>query len=346
MSKFSDRPRDRPRKGPPRRSASPPPATLASSRSRPPAAPRPSTPPRPAGPRPTSAPRPASLPPRPHTSGGASGGASGAGTHWGEFAHWYDGLVGDSGSDYHQHVVLPGVLRMLHVHPGEVILDVACGQGVLCRELHRKRCKVTGVDAGGELIRLAQERSDPAITYKVVDAREVGKLSAVPEFTPFHAATCVLAIQNIDPVQGVFDGVAKLLAPGGRFILVMMHPAFRVPKHSHWGWDANARADGGARHHTRAHARDAIQYRRVDRYLLPMKEPITVNPGKSATGRVWAFHRPLQHYINALGAAGLVIDRMEEWPSHRTSDPGPRADAENRARREFPLFLALRAVKR
>jgi hypothetical protein len=36
---------------------------------------------------------------------------------------------------------------------------------------------------------------------------------------------------------------------------------------------------------------------------------------------------------------------MEEWPSLRQSQPGPRAQEENRARREIPMFLALRAVK-
>jgi ubiquinone/menaquinone biosynthesis C-methylase UbiE len=269
-----------------------------------------------------------------------AGRAEGVGTHWGGFASWYDELVGDAGSDYHQHVVLPGVIRLLHVHAGESVLDVACGQGVLCRLLHQKGCRVTGVDAAGELVRLAQERSDPAIAYHVADARDLSRLSD----GPYDAATCVLAIQNIDPIQGVFDGVAAHLLPGGRFVLVMMHPSFRMPKHSHWGWDTRQRPEERGR--TRVNPREAIQYRRVDRYLLTGKEPITVHPGADPTGRVWSFHRPLQHYVNAISASGLLIDRLEEWPSHRSSTSGPRADAENRARREIPLFLALRAVKR
>jgi hypothetical protein len=36
---------------------------------------------------------------------------------------------------------------------------------------------------------------------------------------------------------------------------------------------------------------------------------------------------------------------MEEWPSHKQSTSGPRAPAENTARKEIPMFLALRAVK-
>jgi hypothetical protein len=41
----------------------------------------------------------------------------------------------------------------------------------------------------------------------------------------------------------------------------------------------------------------------------------------------------------------MWIDRIEEWASARVSDSGPRAPEENRARREIPLFLALRARK-
>ena len=41
----------------------------------------------------------------------------------------------------------------------------------------------------------------------------------------------------------------------------------------------------------------------------------------------------------------MLVDAMEEWPSHKVSTSGPRAPAENVARKEIPMFLALRAVK-
>ena len=46
----------------------------------------------------------------------------------------------------------------------------------------------------------------------------------------------------------------------------------------------------------------------------------------------------------ALAEAGFAVDAMEEWPSLRMSQPGPNAAEENRARREIPMFLAIRAV--
>ena len=246
-------------------------------------------------------------------------------TDWGGVADWYDKLVGEGGSEYHREVVLPGVTRLLNAQSGEKVLDVACGQGVLCRILHEKGVQPTGVDAARELIAAARQRSAPAIQYHVADARELGFLDEAS----FHGATCVLAIQNINPIQPVFAGVARALRPGGRFVLAMMHPAFRSPKETSWGWDQSKE----------------VQYRRVDRYLLPRKSPIVTNPGKTADVYTWSFHKPIEAYVKALRNARLLIDALEEWPSHKTSQAGPRAAAENQAREEIPMFMALRAVK-
>src|SRR5687767_14139675 len=59
-------------------------------------------------------------------------------TDWGGVADWYDQLVGEAGSEYHREVVLPGVVRLLNPKAGEKMIDVACGQGVLCRLLHER----------------------------------------------------------------------------------------------------------------------------------------------------------------------------------------------------------------
>lgn len=263
----------------------------------------------------------------PRSSG--SGTPSSPRTDWNPVAQWYDELVGDQGSEYQQQVVIPGVLRLLGAGPGDRVLDIACGQGVLCRLLHQRQAKPVGVDASLDLLGLARQRSDPSIPFHLGDARH---LSAVRELVPesFHAAVCVLAIQDMDPIQPVFDSAAQLLRPGGRLVLAMTHPCFRVPKQSAWGWDPQR----------------SVQFRRVDRYLTCTREPIIANPGKpSSSLHTWSFHRPLQTYIRTLAKSGLFLDALEEWTSHKVSDSGPRAMAENLARKEIPLFLALRAVK-
>ncbi len=250
-------------------------------------------------------------------------------THWASVADWYDALVGDSGSDYQQNVVFPGAMRLLQIGPADRVLDVACGQGAFSRVLRTKGAAVTGVDAASSMIQLAMERSDPSIQFHVADARD---LAAAPDLAGkrFTAAALLLAIQDLDPIEPVFKGIAALLEPMARCVVVMMHPCFRVPKNADWGYDEEHRT----------------QYRRIDRYLLAFKEKIITHPGQGDGLHTWTFHRPLQSYVRALSGAGLLVDAMEEWPSHRVSDSGPRAAAENTARREIPMFLALRAIKR
>jgi SAM-dependent methyltransferase len=145
----------------------------------------------------------------------------------------------------------------------------------------------------------------------------------------YHAAACVLAIQNIHPLAPVLGAVNRVLLPGGKLVMVMTHPCFRGAKETSWGWDD----------------KEKIQYRRVDRYLIPRKTPIITHPGSEERQYTWTFHRPIEEYVKGLARAGLLVDAMEEWPSHKNSDSGPRAPAENLARKEIPLFMAIRALK-
>ncbi len=255
-------------------------------------------------------------------------------TAWSDIADWYDQLVGEGGSEYHQHVVLPGVIRLLKPQPGQRVLDAACGQGVLARLLAAKGVRVTGFDASKELVHAAREHTDklPDGQNTLVDYLVLDAAKPFGQFIPaaaFDAAACVLAIQNIHPIQPLCEGIANALKPGGRFVIAMMHPAFRGPKESHWGWDPQT----------------GVQYRRVDRYLIPRKAPIVAHPGKKSSHYTWSFHKPIESYVKSLRNAGLLIDAIEEWPSHKTSQPGPRQAAENQARKEIPMFMAIRAIK-
>jgi len=246
---------------------------------------------------------------------------------WQDVAGWYDDLVGERGSEYQREVVIPRTLRLLEVKPGDRVLDVACGQGVFCRALAEAGVHATGVDVAPALIAAAKKRDDaerPEIVYRVGDARKLGD---VVKPKSFDAAVCLLAIQNIAPLSPVWEGCRTALKDGGKLVVVMMHPCFRIPRASEWGWDARAEA----------------QYRRIDQYLSSSKTEIQIHPGADPSATTPTFHRPIQAYANTLGSAGLWIDRIDEWPSHKTSPEGPRKKALDKSRKEIPMFLALRA---
>lgn len=294
----------------------------------------------------TGSPSGKTVPPRPT---GRRTVRAGASTGWGGVAGWYDRLVGDKGSEYHQKVVIPGVLRLLEAGrkpdaggaagKGRV-LDLACGQGVLCRRLAQEGYEVTGIDAAAELIEAAKRRTRAnglAVKYMAADITKLvdenGRLQKGLAAASYDAVTIVLAIQNISPLSPVWRACRAVLKPRGRLIIVMMHPCFRIPRHSDWHWDE----------------KEGRQSRLVSRYLSSADVEIQTHPGLAAHCKdesvTHHFHRPLQAYVNTMANAGLLIDHIEEWVSHKTSTPGPRKAELDRARKEIPLFLALRARK-
>ena len=214
--------------------------------------------------------------------------------------------------------------RMLGLKKGQRVLDLACGQGVFSRYLHQKGMRVTGLDSSRELIRYAVKRSDLAIKYKEGDAGD----PLILKDRKFDAVACLLAIQNMETINAMLKNVHRWLESSGRLVLVMTHPCFRIPRQTHWGWDEAKKT----------------MYRRVDLYSTETKIPILTPPMRGSEVYTQTYHRPLQSYIQSLSQAGLHVDILEEWASNKNSEPGKRSKAENRVRREIPLFMALRAV--
>ncbi len=245
-------------------------------------------------------------------------------TSWDDVAGWYDELMGEAGNDYSRDIVIPGALRLLDLPAESPVLDIAAGQGAFARAAAERGLRVLGIDASERLVRLAERRSGRRARFLVHDARDLASLRE----GPFAAAVSLLALQNMDPIEPVLRGAARKLVPGGSFVAVLTHPCFRAARATAWGLDAAGR-----------------RFRRVDAYLSPFEEPIVMRPGADPSITTLTFHRPLQHYVRALREAGFLIADLEEWPSHRASTRGSRAKEENRARREIPLFLALRAVR-
>lgn len=253
---------------------------------------------------------------------------------WDHVADWYAHLWDVGRSDLLDRVVLPSTLRLLAADAGLRVLDLGCGPGHLCRELASIGATAVGVDSSPRMIEIARRGAPERCTFLVADARNLDHVAEIEPGT-FDAAACVLALMNIDPMEPVMRHVARALRPGGRFVAVLIHPAFRSPRLTSWQWEGEGAS--------------AAQFRRVDAYLSPRAIPIVMNPGEVASGaaavETVTYHRPIGEYVRRFADAGLLIDRMEEWASPRRSEPGPRAEAENRARAEIPMFLAIRAVQ-
>ena len=249
-----------------------------------------------------------------------------AATNWDPLADWYRGWVGEEGSKHHRNVAIPAVLELLDPRPGEEIIEIGCGHGVLAPFIRRSEARYTGVDASPRLIETARQQRGDQGRFLVGDARRLPQAPGL-DAGAFDGAVFLLSIQDMDPLAPVLRSAAWALRAGGRLVILMTHPCFRIPRQSGWGWDEGR----------------ALQFRRMDRYLTPLPVPMKAYPGQHGVTR--SFHRPLQEYVNGLSDEGLLVDRLRELPTYKVSTSGPRARAENLANQEIPLFLGLRAIK-
>ena len=195
-------------------------------------------------------------------------------------------------------------LEALLPPPGELTLDVACGEGRVARRLRALGHRVVGVEGSPALAAAARE-ADPGFEVHVADAVAVPLPDRVSDLV-----VSSLALMNMDDLGAAVREVARLLAPGGRFCFSVLHPA------NTWG-------DAGD-----------VDYFETVRYAEAVE----------SGGRRMTFHdthRPLRDYFAALEAAGFLVEALREpTPADEHVAAAPHAERW----RAKPGFLHVRAV--
>jgi len=101
------------------------------------------------------------------------------------------------------------VVKLLAPQPGERILDLGCGDGVLTEKLVAIGCQVLGIDGSPDQIEAARARG---LAAQVMDGR---RLTFASEF---DAVFSNAALHWIKEADAVIAGVWRALKPGGRFV--------------------------------------------------------------------------------------------------------------------------------
>lgn len=246
-------------------------------------------------------------------------------TDWENVSEWYMKYLQEDTDSYHAKVIIPNLLRLLGDIQNKKITDLGCGDGSIGHILRDRGARIIGVDGSQNLITHARKNAHDSETYLVQDVRK----GLPKECLKSDIFLSVLAVQNMDAIHKVFESVSKNLNPGGSFHIVTLHPSFRIPQLTDWYFDPKTKQQG----------------RVIFSYMSESKILISQNPSKKNSEKSITFHRPLQVYSKNLQNNGFAIRRIEEWCSHKESDFGPRKHAEDKARKEIPMFLYIEAVR-
>lgn len=171
------------------------------------------------------------------------------------------------------------------------VLDLGTGEGQVARALAAPGRVVVGIDPSARQLENAWVAGgDPHYVRGVGEALPFAGGA-------FDGVCCCLVIEHAEDVDVVLAEVARVLAVGGRFLLLINHPLFQGP--------GSGIVDDRILEET---------YWRVGPYLTEGRAPEEVDPGVDV---VFA-HRPLSRYINPLAAADLLLVEMRE--------PAPRRE--------------------
>jgi SAM-dependent methyltransferase len=133
-----------------------------------------------------------------------------------------------AGGDFHQIacqnvVMAEAVCEAADPHPGERVLDVACGSGTAALVAARRYCEVTGVDYVPELIERARLRA----TADALDVEfRVGDAQALPfADATFDVVLSVYGVQFAPDQERAANELLRVCRPGARIGLASPMPA-------------------------------------------------------------------------------------------------------------------------
>ena len=219
--------------------------------------------------------------------GGCGFAASSAATsnEWDGHAQWWQREFTNGVDPEYTEQIIPIVLE--HLEGRDQVLDIGAGEGQIARALTQAGTAVVGLDPTMQQVLTARERAGGPV-YAVSRSDHLPVPSAC-----FDGAVACLVFEHIDALDESFAEVARILRPGGRFVLIVNHPLLQTP-------NSGLIVD---------HMIDPPEtYWRIGAYLQETATIEEINKGV----HVRFVHRPLSRYLNGMIAVGLDLVAMLE----------------------------------
>jgi SAM-dependent methyltransferase len=195
--------------------------------------------------------------------------------------------------------------------PGRSTIDLGCGEGRLGRDLVALGHSVIALDASPTLIGLAATHGECPLAAVLADAACLPLSDGAADLV-----VAFMSLMDIDDMDGAVRESARVLRPGGRLCLAVVHPMNSAGRFEGEPQDRNAP------------------------FVISQSytEPRRYRDEAERNGLHMTFvsdHRPIEAYRWALEAAGFAIEALREVTSDDPNDHWTRV----------PMFLHMRAVR-
>lgn len=224
------------------------------------------------------------------------------GEYWNRNAPAWTALVRAGYDVYRDQLNSPAFFALLPAVDGLMGLDIGCGEGYNTRLLARRGARVVAVDLAPVFVEAAQqaEAAEPlGIRY------QVGSAAALPfADAQFDFATSFMCLMDVpDPALALREAF-RVLKPGGFLQFSISHPCYTTP-HRHNVRDAHGQPlaveVGGYFNYQNGQPEEWIFG------AAPAQEQ-----ARHPQFRVPVFNLTMSQWVNAVVAAGFVLEAMQE----------------------------------
>jgi SAM-dependent methyltransferase len=196
--------------------------------------------------------------------------------------------------------------------PGRLTLDIGCGEGRLSRDLKALGHHVAAFDASSTAVEAARA-ADPDLDVRLADAARLPLPDSCAD-----VALAFMSLQDIDNAAGAIREIARVLDPGGRLCMAIVHPINSVGQFESGEPDSPFTITG--------------------QYFEPYRYRDVIETDVRLVFESW--HRPISWYVGTLADAGLLVEQLHEVRVPDEAVDTPRA----RRWQRLPLFLHIRAL--
>lgn len=206
--------------------------------------------------------------------------------------------------------LFPEELELLGDLDGKRLVHLQCNAGQDTLSLATRGAQVTGVDISDEAVEFARKLSQDsgiAATFERADVYDWLAATSAQYDVAFSSYGALVWLSDL-PTWA--RGVARVLAPGGRLVVVEFHPLLNL-----FDEDGNlgagpALGGGGARMDW---AQGIGDYVAASEGALPAGEHVETQPfANPEPCHEWEWSVP--DVVDAVARAGLRIERVVEWP--------------------------------